>query len=273
MVTCLLSNAWRQGAGGHKGPVTADAIRDLLRRGLVSYDTLVWNETFKQSWKPIRDTELPLIEGVAPPPLPAKSVNNTWAWLLALVPIIGTFTERVFSDFGTQLSNEALFIAYSFVNSAFALLDAHQITRSGRNTKNIRLGIWFWLIPIYLLQRARALQQSFVYFLLWIGSVLTALYISNPDIFSGSTYWGIGIPRCDSAFSKNLLKTAFGNIPLMQAAGTHALDVRQVSEISTTDMMRTCRAIVLASNTMDYTIRYTIESQDQKFFIKANIVP
>lgn len=40
------------------GPVTIAAIRELLRQGSLSTDNLVWNETFGQTWKSIRDTEI-----------------------------------------------------------------------------------------------------------------------------------------------------------------------------------------------------------------------
>jgi tetratricopeptide (TPR) repeat protein len=56
--------------GGYAGPITAEAMRGLLYQGTVSYDTLVWNATFGQSWKPIRDTEVAVAVKDAPPPLP-----------------------------------------------------------------------------------------------------------------------------------------------------------------------------------------------------------
>jgi hypothetical protein len=47
-------------AGGHRGPFTAETMRDLMRRGAISGDTLVWNEEFGESWKRLRDTALDL---------------------------------------------------------------------------------------------------------------------------------------------------------------------------------------------------------------------
>ncbi len=56
---------------GHAGPVTAMAIQALLRKGVITKGTLVWNSSFGQSWKPIRDVDLGLPK---PPPVP-KSVK------------------------------------------------------------------------------------------------------------------------------------------------------------------------------------------------------
>jgi hypothetical protein len=55
---------------GHAGPITAVAIQDLLHKGTVTKDTLVWNNGFGQTWKPIRDVDFGL---PAPPPLPKRS--------------------------------------------------------------------------------------------------------------------------------------------------------------------------------------------------------
>jgi hypothetical protein len=55
---------------GHAGPITAMAIQDLLHKGTVTEDTLVWNSAFGQSWKPIRDIDFGIPK---PPPVPKRS--------------------------------------------------------------------------------------------------------------------------------------------------------------------------------------------------------
>jgi hypothetical protein len=65
--------------GERAGPSTAEAIRELLLRRVISNDTLVWNKTFGQSWKPIGITDRAVVDPEAPPPLPATHVNNTSA--------------------------------------------------------------------------------------------------------------------------------------------------------------------------------------------------
>jgi hypothetical protein len=51
------------------GPITLNAIRDLLKRGTVTQDTLVWNEKFGELWKPIRETEISDGTMRVPPPI------------------------------------------------------------------------------------------------------------------------------------------------------------------------------------------------------------
>lgn len=259
--------------GRQTGPVTTDVIRELLHQGTVSHETLVWNETFGQSWKPIRDTDIIISGKDTPPPLPATHVNNTFAWLLVLVPVVGAFGEKAVGDLGVRPPLGALFLAYAVVNTAIALVDAKHIAGSGRNTNNISLGVWFWLIPAYLFQRARALRQSFAYFWAWIVSLAAAIFISSPDILSGNTYWGTGIPVCNSSFAINQVKTVFKDVPMMRLAAINALDVRNSSETSLTGSIRTCQASVLANNAITYNISYTIELRGEQIFTSINIIP
>jgi hypothetical protein len=55
---------------GHAEPTTAKVIQEMLRQGSASNDTLVWNETFGQMWKPIRETEIAGGTISVLPPLP-----------------------------------------------------------------------------------------------------------------------------------------------------------------------------------------------------------
>ena len=66
--------------GTRIGQMSTAAMRQLLDQGDISHDTLAWNQSFGQNWRPVRDTELPVIG--APPPLPASHVNASFVWLL-----------------------------------------------------------------------------------------------------------------------------------------------------------------------------------------------
>ncbi len=54
---------------GYAGPVGSEELQDLLSSGRVTQSTLVWNETFGESWRVIRDTEI--FQRKRPPPLPS----------------------------------------------------------------------------------------------------------------------------------------------------------------------------------------------------------
>jgi len=59
-----------------QGPVAADALRDLFRRGTVTADTLVWRDGLAQ-WVALAEVADELQPG-APPELPASAAAPTW---------------------------------------------------------------------------------------------------------------------------------------------------------------------------------------------------
>jgi hypothetical protein len=79
-----------QARSGPVGPITLEALRDLLERREISSDTLVWNETFGGSWKSVRDTEI--VPNKLPPPLPVSASaapKKSRVWRAWIVPVIG----------------------------------------------------------------------------------------------------------------------------------------------------------------------------------------
>src|SRR5260221_12111488 len=54
---------------GYAGPVGSEELQDLLSSGRVTQSTLVWNETFGESWRVNRDTEI--FQRKRAPPLPS----------------------------------------------------------------------------------------------------------------------------------------------------------------------------------------------------------
>jgi hypothetical protein len=259
--------------GGRVGPVPAGTIEDLLRRGTLSYDTLVWTEKFGQFWKPISETEFAAAAGVVPP-LPPSHVNNTYAWLLALIPIIGALVERALGDLGLRPTSSAALLGYGAAYTVVTVIDLRQIRKSGSNTNNISLGIWFWLVPAYLFQRSRALRQSFRYLWIWIASCVAMIFILAPGILSGDTYWGFGVPPCTGTFTENMVKNIFNDMQSVRQLGIHGIDVRDEVETSSTSATRTCRGTLLASDIKNYSITYTIElREDDKIYIRLNVLP
>src|SRR5262249_2069154 len=63
--------------GRRAGPASAEAVRELFSQGVISIDTPVWNKTFGQRWKPLRETNLPVGHHEPPPPVPTPRASNT----------------------------------------------------------------------------------------------------------------------------------------------------------------------------------------------------
>lgn len=163
--------------GVRVGPVDEAAIKDLIARAALHHGSLVWSASLGHEWRTLQATPLGMAV-MGPPPLPATHVKNGLAWLLAFVPLIGLVVELVL---GLQWDYQPmeLFLGYFLINTVFAFLDGRNIKKSGHDTRRISYFFWIWLVPVYLFQRARALNQSKAYFWTWLVMFVLSLLLSN----------------------------------------------------------------------------------------------
>ena len=170
--------SWYYEDDGHrKGPVTDEVVIGLIRTRKITYGSLVWKSGFPE-WLKVEDTELRVhLEGVSPPPITGKHVNNTVVWFLAFAPLIGLFLESMFayainsSDSVAEAAvsdNRYWFITLA-LNIALSYFDENRLMRAGYDTSKFK-GLT-WLVPVYLYKRAKALDQNLAYFVVWLVSI------------------------------------------------------------------------------------------------------
>jgi hypothetical protein len=168
--------------GQRKGPITQEAIIILIMQGTITYGMLVWKAGFPE-WLKVEDSELRAqLERVAPPPITGKHIGNGVVWILAFAPIIGYFLETAFS-YVVNNSDTAADAAmtdskYWFItlalNIGLSYFDEGRLQRAGYDTSKFKAIAWF--VPGYLYKRAKALNQSLGYFVVWmVCFVLTLL--------------------------------------------------------------------------------------------------
>lgn len=168
--------------GQRLGGVTETEIVELINSKTVSYGTTVWRAGFPE-WLAIENTELRShLEKAAPPPLSGKQVNNTLVWILAFAPLLGLGLEYFVAGM-LNGGNEYLLEAavsdgkYWYItvglNLALCLWDANRLKMAGVDTRAFK-GLR-WLVPVYLYQRAKFLNQNKAYFVVWIICFFLAL--------------------------------------------------------------------------------------------------
>lgn len=149
--------------GKRIGPVTEYDIKQFLEAGTLNIETLLWRKGF-DNWIRLGDTTLIQLITV-PPPLTGIAVNNGIIWIVAFLPIIGTFIEYFIAGAIETEPGNLWFITLA-LNIGFCFLDERVLKNAGHDTK--KFGGWIWLIPVYLFKRAKALNQSLAYFITWI---------------------------------------------------------------------------------------------------------
>ncbi|MFK2900196.1 DUF4339 domain-containing protein [Dyella jejuensis] len=168
--------------GQRKGPVSESQMIELIRFGRITYGTLVWKKGFPE-WLKLENTALNThLHSAVPPPIAGRHINNTLIWVLAFAPILGMLLENIIAhtlnDGGMA---DAAFHANSYwfvtlaLNIGLSYLDEHRLKRAGWDTS--RFSGWTWLVPVYLFQRAKNLNQGKAYFITWIVCFVLDLMI------------------------------------------------------------------------------------------------
>jgi hypothetical protein len=162
--------------GERHGPVSEGELQKLYISELVDDSTKVWSQGYP-TWIPLRNSNIAFIKA-APPPLTGAELNNTWVWLLVLVPIITSITQWVFqSNVGT--SGEAAFgwILALALNTAFSTMDERAVKAGGYRPTSIWLGAL--LVPVYAFMRGARTGRAQLYGWMWILSLIISVIIAG----------------------------------------------------------------------------------------------
>ena len=166
------------------------------------------------------------------------------------------------------------------VNAAFVLVylgtglsDVWQIEASGRNVRGIHLRGWAILLPpVYLIQRARALGQSFVIFFAWLGAAAVSLAL---EIFFLSTiYWVVtgSLPGCHTPFTTARAKAVFETLRDNTGwAPGRALYVANVVEKTASAKLVSCEATIYSNDTRTYYVVVVHERQGWQIYTKLGV--
>ena len=262
---------WFYEKGGKRlGPVLVDNMKAHFENGEITENTLVWNSSFGSEWRKFGEAGVVPSNG-GPPPLPARYINSSFAWLFALVPLIGLAAERVVADSMPDLggSDRPVFLAYAAAYIVLGYLDSRQVEKSGRNKKSISIGWLVWFAPGYLFQRARAIGQSQILLGVWLVSFVAAFLISSPEILKGDFYLGIGLPRCDSSASLRQIGDLVDRI--YKPSDVTSTSITGPKEITFANNVRVCEASSMLSSGKTVQVPYTISEQKDGYYFQAQI--
>lgn len=145
------------------GPVTEEAISQLLAAGTIDKSCRVWNRNLPD-WQPISASSLaPLLaESSGPPPVPGTAVKNSLVWLLASSPIFGGICTMLLSPLVDTAGG--LFWLTPALSLLCVYADDRRLKLAGYDTDAMGAA---WLIPVFLWKRAKILRQNNAYFWVW----------------------------------------------------------------------------------------------------------
>jgi len=130
---------WHYSLHGKRfGPISEQDILNLLSKGTLNNDSLVWREGL-DNWIPIGQTTLKQVVFV-PPPLTGLSVNNAFVWFVAFAPIAGSILQYIIAGTIQTDVNNLWFITL-VLNILFCLVDLRILINAGHNTATLGISI------------------------------------------------------------------------------------------------------------------------------------
>lgn len=153
---------WYVSYGKRAGPVSGDEISELIKTGLITARTRIWQEN-GAGWIYAGDSEWANRFVTQPPPVAPEDLKNFFAWNLAFCPLYFFFLN-LWGFYGFFLSGNMTEVYYFIVlaaNIAFLWLDHSYLVKSGYH-----IGRWGWLgivfVPVYLFIRASATDKNYI---------------------------------------------------------------------------------------------------------------
>jgi hypothetical protein len=169
-------NSWfYEHHGGREGPVNSESIKQLVVDSTLNMDSLVWKQGM-ENWTAIKFTDLSTLipEDISPPPLKVSSVDSI-VWWLAFAPLIGNILQGFLSEL-LVISHNKLWIVTIALNTLLSYLDEKKLRKAGYDTK--KFGNSF-LVPVYLHNRYKILNQENTYFMIWMFLFVVFLFVSK----------------------------------------------------------------------------------------------
>jgi hypothetical protein len=94
-----------------------------------------------------------------PASLPAARVKNTWAWALALLPVVWVIFDVATAD-ASEGTTFSMVMVIGIAQIVLIVGDAYTVEASGHKSP----WPWFWFLPVYLYKRASIVGQSKAHF-------------------------------------------------------------------------------------------------------------
>lgn len=92
-----------------------------------------------------------------------KSIRSDYVWFLAFAPLYGQIIENFIMNYVN--GGENVFLITIFINILLSILDSKELKKAGYEDKFLDES---WLVPAYLYQRAKLLNENPSYLWLWI---------------------------------------------------------------------------------------------------------
>jgi hypothetical protein len=174
--------------GTRRGPTTAAAIKELLKKKEIETDTQVWRKGMTD-WKSIRESDLAELVATEPPAVSPLHIGNGYVWTLAFLPLLFGVIDAAIAASNQEAAARSLVLGFPYhpikgvpvqipvmVNALLGWLDDRRLKQAGYGSSVTRVTAVLFQ-PVYLFLRAKRLKQRPYYAVAWILSLLVGFLI------------------------------------------------------------------------------------------------
>jgi hypothetical protein len=149
--------------GTRSGPVSENDIHELIAANKLGRGSFVWRKGMSE-WVKLDTTAFGARFANEPPPLTGAAVSNTLVWWLAFGPLVGEFIAGMLAG-ATDKSIDKFWWVTLVLNIALSVADEKKLKQAGHDTSQMGAA---YIVPVYLFKRAKILNQSNSYFIVWV---------------------------------------------------------------------------------------------------------
>ena len=157
--------------GVRTGPVTEGDMSQLISSNKLGRGSFVWQKGMTD-WLTLEKTVFSRRFTEEPPPLTGAAISNTLVWWLAFAPLVGLFLAEFLAG-ASNTGAEKFWWVTLVLNIVLSIADEKKLKQAGHRTD--QMGPSF-IVPVYLFKRAKILQQSNNYFIVWLVLFVLTLF-------------------------------------------------------------------------------------------------
>lgn len=189
------------------------------------------------------------------------SGRDVLLWTLTFWPIIGSIIIRLIQiTFEINWVGQVIFWFSS--NTLLVSFDLKRIKAKWSDVKVFGI-IGVTLTPVYIYKRSVFSNMKMYAFFISIVILILA-NASVLDLFSKDTYWGSGLPACNSKFEKRMALKLYNKIA--NDNGVSVQDAKIIKSIDNDNSV--CSAVVYDDMGAPNSVSYSISKRDGKIYTK-----
>ena len=256
--------------GGRLGPYSDDDMRRFAAAGEFDADSLFWNPTFGQTWKRLTETPFVSAPGTSTTPKPPVSRGKKVLGMVAGVTLLVVGGLRLLLVLGNTTRPATI----PACNSSQASAEVLRVSSDVETVKLLGLTVQSLADQreVSAAERTRSCRGTVV---LSDHSQHVVSYSFEIDSNQSNFHTRVNItilPACQSTRAQRQVVPIANSLERLKSAGVTVTNLDGQQEVSSTDALRSCKAVALLSDQSRQPFTYTFATRpEEKMYTEVNL--